>query len=58
MNKYYIDILRKKKYIPKLLNIIKQLVYKNQFGKYYWFARYKTSKRCKIRTKGLKGLLQ
>ena len=40
MNKYYIDILRKKTYIPKLLNKIKQMVNKNQFGYYYWFARY------------------
>ena len=32
MYKYYIDILRKNKSIPKFLNIIKQMVNKKQFG--------------------------
>ena len=32
MYKYDIDILRKNKYIPKLLNKIMQMVNKKQFG--------------------------
>ena len=32
MYKYYIDIQRNNKYIPTLLNKIKQMVNKNQFG--------------------------
>ena len=39
MYKYYKNILLKSKYIPILLNKIKQMVNKKQFGKYYWFAR-------------------
>ena len=39
MYKYHIEILRKKNYIPKLLNDIKQIGNKKQFGLYYWFAR-------------------
>ena len=31
MHKYYTDILRKNKYIPKLLNKIMQMVNKNNF---------------------------
>ena len=42
MYKYYIDILHKNKYTPKLLNKIKQMVNENQFGLYYWFARFIT----------------
>ena len=32
MYEHYVDILRKNKYIPKLLNKIKKMVNKKQFG--------------------------